>query len=850
MRTERRIIAGSLVGGLCIWIVGTFLDYQSSRGGTLWGAFVGDVPPGELCQRSFAILCFVAIGVLLSRVFARRRRAEEALRASEAKYRALFEESMDAIYVTSREGQFLDINGAGLDMFGYTREEMAAVNAVELYVDPADRPRFQKAVEEKGEVKDYEVRLCKKDGTEMDCLLTSIVRRAEDGSILGYQGVIRDITERKRAEEALRRSEELFRLLVETAFDGVNICEFDPATLKRRLIFCNDRYVEISGFTREVLENADDLNELVVQECSEEERRHHRDCILKGVPFTGTASWKRPDGKENSYEWTAVSVKRGDRYHIIGIDRDITERRRAERAVHDARAYAESIVETVREPLVVLDAELRVISANSSFYRAFKVTPPETEGRLLYELGNRQWDIPRMRELLEEILPKNTSFEDFEVEHDFPHIGRRTMLLNARRIYKEANKTEMILLGIEDVTERRRAEEDRRLLDAKAQQTQRLESLGMLAGGIAHDFNNLLTGVLGYASLALMQLPPESPARELIQRVQSSAQRAGELCKQMLAYSGRGHMVIEPLDLSRLVEEMGYLLEAVISKNVVVKYELAENLPAVEGDATQLRQVVMNLITNASQAIGGRSGVITMRTGLMDVDHAYLLRTIADEDLREGRYVYLEVSDTGCGMDKETVEQMFVPFFSTKAAGAGLGLAAALGIVRSHRGAIKVYSEPGRGTTIKVLLPTLGRPVEQGEDAEGAASTEWKGTGTVLVVDDEETVRAVAKMALESFGFSVLTAEDGPEGIELLREHADEVALVLLDLTMPHINGEQTFTEMRRVRGDLRVILMSGYTEQDAVERFAGKGLVGFVQKPFEPAELAVMVRDALEEGK
>ena len=404
------------------------------------------------------------------------------------------------------------------------------------------------------------------------------------------------------------------------------------------------------------------------------------------------------------------------------------------------------------------------------------------------------------------------------------------------------------LLGIvRDITERKRAEDTRKRLDERLQQAQKLESLGVLAGGIAHDFNNLLLGVMGNAGLAQMKLRPESPAQKYLLNVAAAAKSAAELTNQMLAYSGKGRFVVQPLHLSVMVEEMGHLLEAIISKKAVIKYEIAQDLPPFQGDASQVRQVVMNLITNASDAIGDRSGVITVTTGVLTADPAYIADMYMDSDLPGGFYVYIEVSDTGCGMDEETRKKIFDPFFTTKVAGRGLGLAALLGIVRGHRGTIKLYSEVGRGTTFKILFPAAGEPAEV-SIVKPMQADQWRGTGLVLVADDEELVREAATMILEAVGFQVLAVEDGRECVRVFRTRADDVCLVLLDMTMPHMGGEETFRELRRIRPDVRVVLSSGYNEQEATSSFAGKGLAGFIQKPYSPRQLVEMVRGTLED--
>jgi PAS domain S-box-containing protein len=398
---------------------------------------------------------------------------------------------------------------------------------------------------------------------------------------------------------------------------------------------------------------------------------------------------------------------------------------------------------------------------------------------------------------------------------------------------------------ITDITERKAADAAVAGFERKLQETQKLESLGVLAGGIAHDFNNILTGVLGNASLASLELPAGSAAQSNLESIRLGALRAADLCKQMLAYSGKGRFVVRKASLNALVEETTQLLQISISKQAVLRFNLQPNLPAVEVDATQIRQVIMNLVINASEAIGQKSGVISLTTGLTRVDRAYLGGTILAPELPVGTYVSLEISDTGCGMSAETQSKIFEPFFTTKFTGRGLGLAAVLGIVRGHGGALKVYSEVGRGTTFKLLFPCAeggAAAIEPG----GATAATWRAQGTVLVVDDEETVRSTAALMLRKMGFDVALAADGREAVQIFAANPAGYALVLMDLTMPHLDGREAYAELRRVRDDVRVVMMSGFNEQEVISQFSGKGLVGFLQKPFLFETLGDTVRQAL----
>lgn len=408
----------------------------------------------------------------------------------------------------------------------------------------------------------------------------------------------------------------------------------------------------------------------------------------------------------------------------------------------------------------------------------------------------------------------------------------------------------------------RKSEAERHNLEIQVQQAQKLESLGVLAGGIAHDFNNLLMGILGNADLALDVLPANSPARESLCEIEIASERAADLCRQMLAYSGQGKFVVERIDLNEIVREMVHLLHVSIAKKVELHCSFAGDLPSIEADATQIRQIVMNLITNASEAINEQEGEVTITTGAITCNRLFLNDPHLDEQLAEGVYAYIEVIDTGCGMSPEVQEKIYEPFFTTKFTGRGLGMAAVMGIVRGHRGTIRLKSDVGKGTSFRVFFPVAdGPPVARVATVTSPAHVEEPlvtraapeespeheaALATVLLVDDEEVVRVVGARMLRRAGFSVLTAEDGHQALDLFRAHIDDIDCVLLDLTMPHMDGEETFAELRGLRSDVSVILSSGYNEQDVVERFAGPDLAGFIQKPYRSSALIAKIRNVL----
>jgi two-component system CheB/CheR fusion protein len=402
---------------------------------------------------------------------------------------------------------------------------------------------------------------------------------------------------------------------------------------------------------------------------------------------------------------------------------------------------------------------------------------------------------------------------------------------------------------ISDLTSRRLLEDEREHILRRMTETQKLESLGVLAGGIAHDFNNLLTGIAANASIAQSTVDDRSEdggVRECLSAIQHSTRRAAELCHQLLAYSGRGKFVVQPTDLSGLVQDTAKLVHASISRRIDVRFDLTADLPPVSMDVTQIRQVIMNLLINGAEAIGDGTGELAVATGRMQVTADTLRQAILSEGVSEGLHVYLEVTDTGSGIKATDLKRIFEPFFTTKFTGRGLGLSATLGIVRGHKGTMIVRSVEGRGTTFRVALPPAEvRPAVTAVPMSREPSS-FTGSGHVLVVDDDDLVRNIARRLLQRIGFQVTMATDGREGVDTFAADPTRYALVLLDLTMPRLSGAEAFAEMRRVHPGVKVLLMSGFTESEVQEAFGSEGPAGFLPKPFDVHSLTAAVRAAL----
>ncbi len=520
----------------------------------------------------------------------------------------------------------------------------------------------------------------------------------------------------------------------------------------------------------------------------------------------------------------------------------LAERRRSEATLRESEARFRTMLESSPDAVVV-HREGTIVYANPAALALLGARDPgQLAGREMLEFIEPEFHGPvrERRRRLAETGARGGLLEMRYVRLDGTRI--ETESENATILFDGAPATQVTS---RDISARKRAAAERLDLERKLQETQKLESLGLLAGGIAHDFNNILTGILGNASLAREDLPPGSPAQASLDSIQQGARRAAELCRQLLAYSGKGRFVVQSVSLNRLVEETLPLLQVSVSKRIALHYDLDPAAPVIAADATQIRQVLMNLVINASEAVADAHGTIRISTGLAPFGPEGLRDLRGGSDLPQGDYALLEVADTGCGMSPETQARIFDPFFTTKFAGRGIGLAAVLGIIRGHKGALKLDSRVGEGTTFTLLFPAVRDAAVAAPEAEGSRDP-WRGHGRVLVVDDEETVRTAAARMLGRLGFDVATAVDGLEAVELFRAAPHSFALVLMDLTMPRLDGEEAFQQLLAIRPGVRVVLMSGFSEQEAVSHFAGKGLASFLQKPFEMKELSRIVQRTL----
>lgn len=513
-------------------------------------------------------------------------------------------------------------------------------------------------------------------------------------------------------------------------------------------------------------------------------------------------------------------------------------RKSAQAENHNARLIQFTIDHST-EPAFWIGSDARFIYVNQAACRSLGYS---RQALLALSVHDINPDLTRERWADHWALIKQNGRQTFEARHQTR--DGRILPVEVSVSYLRFEGQEYQWALVHDLTERRIREEERNRLEAQMQDVQKLESLGVLAGGIAHDFNNFLMAILGNADLALFALPSSSSVRHYVEEISQASKRAAELCRQMLAYSGKGSMMMARHDLATIVGEMTEMLEAIVSNKITLRFHFDADLPRAMVDAHQVQQIVINLITNAAESLGGDKGDITIALGVMHCDRGFLDQCHLNHHLPEGKYLFLEVVDTGPGMDETTREKIFDPFFSTKFVGRGLGLAAVLGIVRSHGGAIHVNSAPGRGTAIKILLPPMEWP-DSGTDA--SPKDPQVAGNTMLLIDDDPNVRQVSAEMLKLLGFKVMTAPHGPRGIELYAKYHESLACVILDCTLPESIGQETFDAIQGINRAPRVILSSGYTQKEVLQSFGGRPFSGFLQKPYTLEAMRDILLRALE---
>lgn len=662
----------------------------------------------------------------------------------------------------------------------------------------------------------------------------TLARHRESTNGAAALAIVQPDIARDPEPETLSRLASRNEAILRTSMDGFFVVGEDY-----RFLEVNQAFARMTGYSATELL---DLTILDLEADEPQRSQHGAEYARTGLHQFPTAH-RHKDGHLIHLEISVNVVRDSGHKLVVGFARDVTERRRAEDSLMRLTRQKKQILHSVTEGIVGLDASGGVTFCNPAAARL---------------LGRSVGEIVGSRAHAVFCASGESSCADCDslAHGGVPTPTERTIVrADGAVIPVELTSTPMhengriagAVVVFSDISSRKRAEEDRRIMEAQIQQAQKLESLGLLAGGIAHDFNNILVGILGNACIAMEDLTSASPAHARLQRIVNAGQRASRVIHQILAYAGQARPDLAPIDLSHAVTETAEFMRPSVPQQIDLELCLTSDLPAVHADPGQLEQVLTNLLLNAVEAIGGSQGAVTLATRRTDVDADRAAFEFAGQELRPGSYGCLEVSDTGCGMSPETLARIFDPFFSGKKKGRGLGLAAIRGIVRAHGGAIAVHSVVGRGTTFEILLPLAAEPVAKTESAAARRLDLAGRRRTVLVIDDEEDICDVVATLLGPRGIQVLTATSGTAGIELFKRNAAEIDLVLLDVTMPGITGPETLRAIRAIRDDARVVFSSGYNGDGIQSALAGHGAVGFLHKPYTPETLLERIDAAMQ---
>ena len=782
-----------------------------------------------------------------------RKRAEDALRESEQDHRMLLDMLPDIVYRIDQDGRFERISSA-VRMLGYEPSELIGEHFSRI-LHPDDVPRVSRAMvlpRLKGKVtgdkdapklfderrtgkrmtRNLEVRLNPKKGhgerqggTDIFAIVSAMGEVAatgyydppvdrEDRRFLGTIGVIRDITERKRAEER-------YRDLFENLRDAVVTVDTETGNV----VDANARAEALWGRTREEIIGVHQTR-LHLPELEERHRSGFQEAVAGGGREDYETEIVTKDGRIVPVSISAKVVTLEGRTHLLGTFRDITERKRAEEALRESERRFRELADNIPEAFFTMDSEFRYTYWNAASERFTGISAKDALGKCVYEVFP---DVrgTKVQDLYERALRTR---EPLTAENEYEVGGRKYTFEFTTYPFADG-----LAVLCRDVTEHRSLEEQLR-------HAQKMEAIGTLAGGIAHDFNNLLTPILGYADMLKLRSRPEDKTFRAADMIERAAKRGSDLAQQLLGFARKGKLRIVPVDMHRMIGDVVAILSRAIDRRISMRQRLAAEPSVVEGDPGQLEQIIMNLAMNARDAMP-EGGELAFETSLVDLDEEYCR---AHTEVAPGRYLLFSVTDTGTGIPENVRDRIFEPFFTTKEVGegTGMGLATVYGIVKNHGGSIQFYSEVGQGTTFKVYLPLCEEAAPRRDESPSRAPT--KGRGRILFVDDEESVCSIAKEVLASLGYEVEVARNGREAVEHYRKHGGEIDLVVLDMTMPVMNGRDCFRALKELDPGVKVLLTTGHALDGAAQELLDEGMVGFVQKPYMVAGLSEAIAKAM----
>jgi len=767
-----------------------------------------------------------------------RTSAEKVLKASEERYRSLFEGSRDAIAITAQQGKFIDANPAASELFGYTREELLKMNFRKLYVDPDGGYRLQKEMEEKGSVQDFKTRLRGKGDVEMDCVLNVLCRLGDDGNILEYQGIIRDISEAKRTQAALETSQQHLLQIINLLPDATMVID-----LKGKVIAWNRAIENMTGIkTQDMLgkgnyeyaipfygERRPVLIDIVGQWNKEIEKKYQ---YIKKDGESLVSETYDPLVKPGGFLWNKASLLYDQEGEVIGAIesiRDITDMKVAEEALRQSEEKYRLLIENATDAIFIAQDGV------------LKFTNPKAEELAGYpaeELTNMPFlDLihPEDRDRVLERHMERLNGEERPSTYSFRVLNRseRELSVELSTVVINWGGRPATLNFLRDITAQRR-------LEVNLQQAQKMEAIATLAGGVAHEFNNALMGILGNIELLKMDLPEDERRDRYFEAMKGSGHRMSRLTDQLLAYAQGGKYQPKNLKLDDFVIQTLPILQHDLKPQVRVETHFPKDISYIKADYAQGQMVLSALLANSNEAIEDE-GLIRITAGNKDVDEDFAKQ---HPGLMAGYYVCLTIEDDGKGMNEEEREKVFDPFFTTKFQGRGMGMAAVYGIVKNHDGWIYVDSELGKGTTVRIYLPVSEIQVDKPQKGTVEVS---RGSGTVLMIEDEDVVIEVTQAMLERLGYRVVVAKTGKDAIHITETFDGQIDLALLDIKLPDMEGGKVYPLIMEARPDLKVIVFSGYAIEGPAQDILDAGAQDFIQKPFSLATLSEKLNKVLE---
>ncbi len=794
------------------------------------------------------------------------------LQVGEQRLQAILDHSPNvAVQMYDGNGRVTYWNPAAETLYGWKTGEVMGRTLDDFLLGPEEFAEFRHVFADCARTGQpygpYEILTQRKDGSEAWVLATTFAIPSAGGEP-AFVCMDVDVTKLKLAqadaqakhEELRRRQEELKTLLrfQEHMLDATCVW-VDTLDMAGRVTLWNRAAEAISGYSREeVLGNARIWEWLYPDPAYRQEVFARAEDILReGDQVEGFENTIRhKDGQNRIVSWysNSMSDAGGAPMGSIALGIDVTERKEQALQIQREREWSANLLKLAPDLVLGLGEGGQILLFNQFAETLTGYKAGEVLGQSWIDRFIAEEERETVRAVWQDIVNHQRTSHRHE-NRIVTRSGEERLIRWNNTFISEAGNFRMVLSIGEDVTETRRAEEKRLELERRMLHSQKLESLGVLAGGIAHDFNNLLMAMLGNLELAMLDLSPLSRARAPLDQIESIVHRAADLTRQMLAYSGRGAFQVQPMDLNALVKENVHLFRAVVSRSIAFQLELTPDPAWIHADPGQIQQVIMNLVSNASEAIGNQTGVVTLSTCRRFVEAGDLALSRCSEIPPPGSYVELQVTDTGCGMDAEVLRRIFDPFFTTKFTGRGLGMSAILGIVQGHHGAILMDSAPGRGTDIRVLLPVLADSPEGGVLPTGASKSPSvpergeAGRGTILLVDDEEVLREMGAVLLERLGYRSLTAADGFQALAILKQPPAGLVGIILDLTMPGLDGLGTLEALRKDHPDLPVLLCSGYDRDETLAKVSDIRQVGFLQKPYRLKELEKALAQLLGTG-